>query len=66
MSEKNSYYWQFHKKIMKIKLNELNNEIFNEIMSNPHGEESRNLNKIVDNLVELELMKLIPEEKYEE
>ncbi len=53
-------YWNLHAKIYKQKLDELDNETYRRIASNPHCDEAYNLNRIVKNIVESELAKLIP------
>ncbi len=63
MIEKNSYYWNLHKKFYKEALNELDYSVFQAISNNPHCDEARNLNKRVEIMVERELNKPILELK---
>lgn len=60
MTDKNSYYWNLHKKFYKEALNELDNDAFHAIMGNPNCPEAKSLGKRVEIMVEKELNKLIP------
>ncbi len=54
---KSSQYWTLHSQIMKQKLNDLDNDIYDRIMADPYCKEAMDLSERVESLVEKELNK---------